>query len=75
MDYPLRGSTKVTDTELTIKVQTSGTATYIGQAAPGTLQSSAKWQAFKYDSGVLTWAGGSPDFKWPATDLSLLDYS
>lgn len=75
MDYPLRGSTKVADTELAVKVQTSGTATYVGQAAVGTDQSTAKWQAFKYDAGVLTWADGNSNFDNTATDLAVHTYS
>lgn len=60
---------------MAVKITTSGSDTYVGLAAPGTLQSSSLWQAFKYSSGVLTYAGGSASFNNVATDLTALSYS
>lgn len=60
---------------LALKITVVGTATYVGQAAPGTDQASALWQAFKYDNGVLTYADGNSNFDNVATDLTSLTYS
>lgn len=60
--------------DLALKITTSGTATYIGQAAVGTAQSTAKWQCFKYDSGVLTYADSDSEYDNVATDLTALTY-
>lgn len=56
-----------------------GPITYIGIAAPGTAQSTAKWQCKKIDSSVtgtttITWAD-SGNFSQTATDLTSLTYS
>lgn len=58
-----------------IKITTSGSDTYIGLAPPGTLQSSASWQAFKYSNGIITYANGTSEFNNIATDLTALSYS
>lgn len=60
---------------LNVKIQSSGTATYVGLAAPGVSQSAALWQAFKYDSGVLIYADGNSSFDNVASDLTSLTYS
>lgn len=63
---------------LAVKVQTSGDITYLGLAATGTAQSTAKWQARKIDASsgvVITWADGNSNFDNVATDLSALTYS
>lgn len=57
------------------KVTTDGSDTYIGVANPGTSQSSASWQAFKYSGGVVTYADGNAKFDNVATDLTSLSYS
>jgi hypothetical protein len=61
-----------------IKLTVVGSVTYVGQAAPGSPQSSPVWQAKKIDetSGlVLTWADGNANFDNIATDLTSLSYS
>lgn len=63
---------------LAVKVTESGTIKYIGLAAPGTAQSTAKWQAFKVDKTtgtVITYADGNANFDNVATDLTALTYS
>lgn len=61
---------------LATKIQTSGTDTFIGIAAPGTAQGTAKWQAQKIDTnGNITWADGDANFDNVATDLTSLTYS
>lgn len=57
------------------KITTVGSDTYIGVANPGTAQSAALWQAFKYGDGVLTYADGNAKFDNVATDLTSLSYS
>lgn len=61
-----------------LKVTEVGDITYLGLAATGTAQGTAKWQCRKIDetSGVvITWADGNADFDNIATDLTALDYS
>lgn len=63
---------------LAIKITVSGSITYVGVAAPGTAQGTAKWQCKKIDetSGtVITWADGNANFDNVATDLTALTYS
>jgi hypothetical protein len=61
---------------LATQIQTSGSDTYIGVAAPGTATSAARWQAMKVDSaGNITYADGNPNFDNVATDLTSLTYS
>jgi hypothetical protein len=63
---------------MALKVTVSGTITYIGVAAPGTAQSTAKWQCKKIDTTtgvVITWADGNADFDNTSTDLTALTYS
>ena len=60
------------------KVTTVGSITYVGLAAPGSVQSDAVWQAKKVDQTtgtIITWADGDADFNNVATDLSALSYS
>lgn len=62
------------------KITEVGNVTYIAIAAPGTAQSTAKWQVRKIDESVagttvFTWAGGSAGFEHVATDLEALTYS
>lgn len=64
---------------LATKITTVGSITYIGIAAPGTAQATAKWQATKYDytdinSIIISYAEGGA-FNQIATDLTLLSYS
>jgi len=64
---------------LQTKVTQSGSIYYIGIAAPGTTQATAKWQAQKIDitdptNIVITWAD-SANFSQVATDLTALSYS
>ena len=63
---------------LATKITTSGLITYLGIAAPGTTQATAKWQCQKIDSTdanniVITWAGGGA-FNQTATDLTANTY-
>jgi len=61
-----------------LKVTVDGSVTYVGIAAPGTLQSEAKWQCKKIDETtgvVITWADGNANFDNVATDLTSLSYS
>lgn len=61
---------------LAIKITTSGSDTYVGEAAPGTAESTAKWKAYKVTSaGVVTFADGDSNFDNVATDLTSLSYS
>lgn len=63
---------------MSVKVTTSGTNTYLALAKPGASQSSAIWQARRIDSssGVsITWADGNANFDNSATDLTALSYS
>lgn len=63
---------------LAVKITVSGSVTYVGIAAPGTAQSTAKWQCKKIDetSGtIVTWADGDASFDNTATDLTALTYS
>jgi hypothetical protein len=61
------------------KITVSGNYTYLGIAAPGTAQSTAKWQCKRIDSSVagttvITWADNA-NFSQVATDLTSLTYS
>ncbi len=59
-----------------VKVTTSGTDTYVGEATPGSLQASAVWRSMKVDTnGSVTWADGDTNFNNVATDLVALTYS
>ena len=63
---------------MAVKVTTVGDVTYIGIAAPGTAQATAKWQCKKIDETtgvVVTWADGNADFDNTSTDLTSLSYS
>lgn len=63
---------------LAMKITVSGSITYIGIAAPGTAQGTAKWQCKKIDETtgtVITWADGNATFDNIATDLTALTYS
>lgn len=49
-------------TKYVVRLETSGTTTYIGKAVPGTATSSALWQIAKMDTStgtVVTWAGSA----------------
>lgn len=63
---------------MAIKITEDGDVTYIGMAAPGTAQATAKWQCKKIDQSsgtVITWADGNADFDNVATNLKTLSYS
>lgn len=63
---------------MALKVTVSGDITYIGIAAPGTAQGTAKWQCKKIDTSsgvVITWADGDASFDNTSTDLTALSYS
>jgi len=73
----VNGQAPVADSMAT-KITTSGSITYIGIAAPGTLQATAKWQCKKIDGSVagttvITWAD-SGNFSQVASDLTILNY-
>lgn len=60
------------------KITVSGTITYVGIAAPGTAQGTAKWQCKKIDTTtgvVITWADGDANFDNTSTDLTALTYT
>lgn len=62
------------------KIVTVGSVTYIGTAAPGTAQSTAKWQCKKVDSStegttLITWADGNCDYDNIVTSIETLTYS
>jgi len=63
---------------MAIKVTEVGLVTYVAKAAPGTAQSTAKWQVSKVDETtgtILTWADGNSSYDNIATDLTALSYS
>jgi len=63
---------------LAVKITVVGDITYVGLAAPGTAQATAKWQCKKIDETtgtVITWADGDADFNNTSTDLTALSYS
>lgn len=63
---------------LAVKITESGTNTYIGIAAPGTAEATAKWQCKKIDEStgtVITFADGDANFDNTATDLTAHSYS
>jgi len=69
---------RMTADNMALKKTVVGDITYIGFAAPGTAQATAKWQCFKIDKTtgvVITWADGNADFDNVATDLTALSYS
>lgn len=71
---------RITADALARKITVSGSYTYIGIAAPGTAQSTDKWQCCKIDESVagttvFTWADGNAEFDNVATDLTALTYS
>lgn len=73
--FPIDRTGNLLDGQQAVKIQTSGNATYIGLANPGTNATLPNWQAFKYDSGFLTWCDGNSLFDNVATDLTSLTYS
>jgi len=63
---------------LAMKITVVDSITYVGVAAPGTAQATAKWQCKKIDETigiVITWADGNENFDNVATDLTALSYS
>ena len=71
---------RLTADALAIKVTVSGDLTYIGIAAPGTAEATAKWQCKKVDESgandtIITWADGDGDFDNASTDMTSLSYS
>lgn len=61
-----------------MKITEIGAVTYIAVAAPGTLESAAKWQVKKLDETdglTTTYADGDTNFDNIATDLTALTYS
>jgi len=60
-----------------MKMTTVGSVTYLAIAAPGTVESDAKWQCKKIDQTtglVMTFADGDASFDNVATDLTALSY-
>lgn len=69
---------RTTADAVAVKVTVSGSITYVGIAAPGTTQATAKWQCKKIDESsgtVVTFADGNASFDNTATDLTALTYS
>lgn len=67
------------DQPLAKRIVTSGTITYIAEASPGTAYTQASWRVQKIDETTatdvkITWAGGTSDFKWLATNIAGLTY-
>ncbi len=65
---------------LATKIVESGDYTYVCIAAPGTTESTAKWQCKRIDESVsgttvITWADGNSEFDNVATDPTGLSYS
>lgn len=63
---------------LALKVVTSGTTTYVGQAAIGSASSAAVWQVMKVDSSSgtsITWANGNDSFNNVWNNYASLTYS
>lgn len=61
---------------LSILVVTSGSDTFIGEAAPGTSAATAAWKAYKVDSsGNLTYADGDAEFNNVGANLASLTYT
>lgn len=63
---------------MAVKVVVDGTNTFLALAAPGTPQSTAKWQCRKIDTStgvIITWADGNSNFDNVSSDLSSLTYS
>lgn len=61
---------------LATKITTSGSDTYVGEAAPGTSQATAKWRIQKIDTnGNITWKDGDANFDNTATDLTTGSFS
>lgn len=63
---------------LALKIETSGSITYLALAPVGTEQSASAWQARKIDTSsgvVITFADGDSNFDNVATDLTALTYS
>lgn len=79
LGYDGKSLQKATAGNTALKVTKSGDHTYVGSAAPGTLESEAKWQAMDVynSSGNITvkWADGDSNFDNIATDLTSLSYS
>jgi len=58
-----------------IKLVEDGSIIYVGYAKPGTAEATEAWKVMKMDATtglIVTWAGGSPDFKYAATDMASL---
>ena len=78
LGYDGRSLQRTNADNMATKLTEVGSVTYLGLAAPGTAQGTAKWQARKIDttSGiVITWADGNANFDNEATDLTALTYS
>ena len=63
---------------MAMKITESGSITYIAVAAPGTAESTAKWQAQKLDETtglIIKYADGDANFDNVATDLTSLTYT
>lgn len=63
---------------MAMKITESGTITYIAVAAPGTAESTAKWQVQKLDETTgltIKYADGDANFDNVATDLTSLTYT
>jgi hypothetical protein len=73
--FPVDSTGNLMDGYQAVKITTVGSVSYIGLALPGSLQSAAVWQVFKYDAGVVTYADGNPNFDNIATDLTSLSFS
>lgn len=59
-----------------MRITTSGTDTYIGEALPGTTDATAAWRIQKIDTdGNTTWKDGDAEFDNTATDLTAGSFS
>lgn len=74
------GTTETTEKVYKLKTQTSGVYKYIGEAEPGTAQSTAGWRCYRIDltdsaNPLTVYADGDENFDNVATDLTALTYS
>jgi hypothetical protein len=75
LGYDGTGLQRPLSDSMNYKVVSDGAVTYVGCAAPGTAQATAKWQVFKIDTSsgtVLTYADDNSNFDNTVTDMSAL---
>lgn len=72
------GEVATTGSLLKSIIETGGTATYVGEALPGTATTASAWRIKRvYDHGThtdVTWAGGSTRFAYRWDDRTSYSY-